>query len=175
MDEREFEALVREHAPRVRALCASVLRDAAEAEDAAQEAFLKAWRRAGDFDGRSSFGTWVHRIAVNACLDRLRAASRRRADSLEALGERDAAALRGLTEPSAMGVLEDSDLIERLLSRLNPEQRLAFTLCEREGLSYAEIARAMSCSADSVKARIKRARQELLESAQRYLDGSWKA
>jgi RNA polymerase sigma-70 factor, ECF subfamily len=168
MDEREFEGLVREHAPRVRALCASVLKDGAEAEDAAQEAFLKAWRRIGDFDGRSSFGTWVHRIAVNACLDRLRACARRRADSLEALGERDAAALSGLTEPSAAGALEDRDLADRLLARLNPEQRLAFTLCEREGLSYAEIAEAMSCSVDSVKARIKRARQELLEAARHF-------
>lgn len=168
MDEREFEALVREHAPRVRALCGSVLKDGAEADDAAQEAFLKAWRRIGDFDGRSSFGTWVHRIAVNACLDRLRASARRRADSLEALGERDAAALRGLTEPSASGALEDKDLAERLLATLNPEQRLAFTLCERDGLSYAEIAGAMSCSVDSVKARIKRARQELLEAARHF-------
>jgi RNA polymerase sigma-70 factor, ECF subfamily len=168
MDEREFEGLVREHAPRVRALCASVLKDGAEAEDAAQEAFLKAWRRIGDFDGRSSFGTWVHRIAVNACLDRLRAGARRRADSLEALGERDAAALSGLAEPSASGALEDRDLADRLLARLNPEQRLAFTLCEREGLSYAEIAETMSCSVDSVKARIKRARQELLEAARHF-------
>lgn len=168
MDENEFESLVREHAPRVRALCASVLKDGAEAEDAAQDAFLKAWRRIDGFDGRSSFATWVHRIAVNACLDRLRASARRRADSLEALGERDAEALRGLVEPSSMGVLEDGDLVERLLSRLNPEQRLAFTLCEREGLSYAEIAGAMGCSTDSVKARIKRARQELLEAARHF-------
>jgi RNA polymerase sigma-70 factor (ECF subfamily) len=168
MDEAEFEGLVREHAPRVRALCLSVLKDAAEAEDAAQDAFLKAWRGRESFGGQSSFGTWVHRIAVNACLDRLRASARRRSDSLEALDEAGAASLRALSEPSSMGVLEDRDLAERLLARLNPEQRLAFTLCEREGLSYAEIARAMSCSVDSVKARIKRARAELLELARHY-------
>lgn len=168
MDDAEFEALVREHAPRVRALCACVLRDAAEAEDAAQDAFLKAHRSLGGFQGGSSFGTWVHRIAVNVCLDRLRAAARRRADSLEALGERDAAALRALAEPSAEGALEDRDLAERLLARLTPEQRLAFTLRERDGLSYAEIAEAMSCSLDSVKARIKRARAELAEAARHF-------
>lgn len=168
MDASEFEGLVREHAPRVRALCASVLKDAAEAEDAAQEAFLKAWRKREEFAGRAAFGTWVHRIAVNACLDRLRASARRRADSLEGLDESGAAALRSLAEPSGAGALEDRDLAERLLARLNPEQRLAFTLCEREGLSYAEIADAMSCTVDSVKARIKRARQELLDAARHF-------
>lgn len=168
MEPAEFETLVREHAPRVRALCASVLKDPAEADDAAQDAFLKAFRSLSSFDGRSSFGTWVHRIAVNACLDRLRARARRRAESLEALGERDAASLRALLEPSSAGALEDQDLAERLLSRLNPEQRLAFTLCERDGLSYAEIAQAMACSVDSVKARIKRARAELAQAARHY-------
>lgn len=168
MDDAEFESLVRTHAPRVRALCVSVLKDAAEADDAAQDAFLKAHRSLPGFTGASTFATWVHRIAVNVCLDRLRAASRRRADSLEALTERDAAALRGLIEPSAAGALEDRDLAERLLSRLTPEGRLAFTLCERDGLSYAEIAQAMSCSVDSVKSRIKRARADLAEAARHF-------
>jgi RNA polymerase sigma-70 factor (ECF subfamily) len=168
MDDAEFEGLVRAHAPRIRALCASVLKDASEADDAAQDAFLNAHRFLADFSGASTFATWVHRIAVNVCLDRLRAAARRRADSLEALSERDAAALRGLIEPSASGALEDRDLAERLLARLTPEARLAFTLCERDGLSYAEIAQAMSCSVDSVKSRIKRARAELTQAARHF-------
>lgn len=168
MSDEEFAELVREHAPRVRALCASVLRDPAEADDAAQDAFLKAHRSLARFKGDASFGTWVHRIAVNVCLDRLRAASHRRAESLETLGERDARALGALVEPSAEAACADRDLAERLLARLTPEQRLAFTLCEREGLSYAEIAEAMSCSLDSVKARVKRARAELLESARHF-------
>ncbi|MDX6771156.1 MAG: RNA polymerase sigma factor [Elusimicrobiota bacterium] len=168
MDDAEFEALVREHSPRVRALCAAVLKDATEADDAAQDAFLKAHRSLSGWARESSFGTWVHRIAVNVCLDRLRAAARRKADSLEALGERDAAALRTLVEPSATGALEDRDLAHRLLARLTPETRLAFTLCERDGLSYAEIAEAMSCTVDSVKSRIKRARAELAEAARHF-------
>lgn len=168
MDDAEFERHVRAHAPRVRALCAAVLKDPAEADDAAQDAFLKAHRSLSGFSGESSFSTWVHRIAVNVCLDRLRAAARRRTDSLEALSERDAPALRALTEPSAAGALEDRDLAERLLARLTPEARLAFTLCERDGLSYAEIARAMSCSLDSVKSRIKRARAELSAAARHF-------
>ncbi len=164
-----FAELVRRHAPRVRALCAATLGGPGEAEDAAQEAFLKAHRALGRFTGEASFATWLHRIAVNHCLDVLRAAGRRRSDSLEALLEADSAALgRALSEPSSAQALEDRDTVERLLSRLPPEQRLALTLRELEGLTYEEIAAAMTCSLDSVKARIRRARAELAEMARHF-------
>lgn len=164
-----FAELVRRHAPRVRALCAATLGGPAEAEDAAQEAFLKAHRALSRYTGAASFGTWLHRIAVNHCLDLLRAASRRRSDSLEALLEADSSALgRALSEPSSAQALEDRDTVARLLSRLPPEQRLALTLREAEGMTYEEIAAAMSCSLDSVKARIKRARAELLELSRHF-------
>lgn len=164
-----FAELVRRHAPRVRALCAVTLGGPGEAEDAAQEAFLKAHRALARYSGAASFGTWLHRIAVNHCLDVLRAAGRRRADSLDALLEADASALgRALAEPSSAQALEDRDTVERLLGRLNPEQRLALTLREAEGMSYEEIAAAMSCSLDSVKARIRRARAELLEMSRHF-------
>ena len=167
-----FAELVRRHAPRVRALCAATLGGPGEAEDAAQEAFLKAHRALSRFSGDASFGTWLHRIAVNHCLDLLRAAGRRRTDSLEALLEADSAALgRALSEPSPAHGLEDRDAVERLLARLPPEQRLALTLREAEGMTYEEIAKAMSCSLDSVKARIRRARAELVELS-RHFPGS---
>lgn len=167
-----FAELVRRHSPRVRALCAATLGGPGEAEDAAQETFLKAHRALGRFSGDASFGTWLHRIAVNHCLDLLRAAGRRRAESLDALFEADAAVLGSvLSEPSSAQALEDRDTVQRLLARLNPEQRLALTLREAEGLSYEEISAAMSCSIDSVKARLKRARAELLEMS-RHFSGS---
>lgn len=169
MDDREFAELVRQHAPRVRALCAATLGDADEAEDAAQETFLKAHRALARFAGGSSIATWLHRIAVNECLDRLRAAGRRRSDSLDALLDSDSTALgRILIEPSAAMALEDSDLVERLLSKLNPEQRMALTLREVQGFTYEEIAETMDCSLDSVKARIKRARAELLNMSRHF-------
>lgn len=168
-DGAAFGELVRRHAPRVRALCAATLGGPGEAEDAAQEAFLKAHRALPRYTGASSFGTWLHRIAVNHCLDVLRAAGRRRSDSLEALLEADSAALgRALAEPSPAQALEDRDTVERLLARLPPEQRLALTLREADGMSYEEIAAAMSCSLDSVKARIRRARAALLELARHF-------
>ena len=171
-DDVAFAELVRRHAPRVRALCAATLGGPGEAEDAAQETFLKAHRALGRFSGEASFGTWLHRIAVNHCLDLLRAAGRRRSESLDALLEADAAILgRALAEPSSAKSLEDRDAVDRLLARLNPDQRLALTLREVEGMSYEEIAKAMSCSLDSVKARLKRARAELLEMS-RHFSGS---
>ncbi|UPT72796.1 MAG: sigma-70 family RNA polymerase sigma factor [Elusimicrobiota bacterium] len=170
-DDAAFAELVRRHAPRVRALCEATLGGPAEADDAAQETFLKAHRSLGRFDGRSAFATWLHRIAVNHCLDVLRAASRRRSESLDALLEADGAALGlALSEESPAKALEARDTAERLLARLNPEQRLALTLRETEGLSYEEIADAMSCSLDSVKARLRRARAELLEAARHFSD-----
>lgn len=170
-DDGAFAELVRRHAPRVRALCASTLGSPADAEDAAQEAFLKAHRALGRYSGEAAFGTWLHRIAVNHCMDVLRAAARRRSDSLDALLEADGSALgAALAEPSGAKALEDRDTVARLLSRLNPEQRLALTLRETEGLSYEEIAAAMACSLDSVKARLRRARAELLEAARHFSD-----
>lgn len=171
-DDGAFAELVRRHAPRVRALCSSTLRHVEEAEDAAQEAFLKAHRALGRFTGEASFGTWLHRIAVNHCLDLLRAAGRRRSDSLDALLEADSSALaRALSEPSSAQALEDADTVARLLARLNADQRLALTLREVEGMSYEEIAAAMSCSLDSVKARLKRGRAELMKMS-RHFPGS---
>ena len=167
-----FAELVRRHAPRVRALCSSTLGGPAESEDASQETFLKAHRALGRFSGDASFWTWLHRIAVNHCLDLLRAAGRRRSESLDAILEADASALgHALSQPSSSQALEDRDTVARLLARLNPEQRLALTLREVEGMSYEEIAQTMSCSLDSVKARIRRARAELLEMS-RHFSGS---
>lgn len=168
-DDDAFAELVRLHAPRVRALCAATLRGEDAADDAAQEAFLKAHRALPRWSGDAAFGTWLHRIAVNHCLDLLRAAARRRTDSLDGLLEADGAALgRALSEESPAKALEDKDAAQRLLARLNPEQRLALTLREVDGLSYEEIAAAMSCSLDSVKARLKRARAELLELSRHF-------
>ena len=171
-DNDAFAEIVRRHAPRVRALCAATLHGEDAAEDAAQEVFLKAHRALGRFSGEASFGTWLHRIAVNHCLDVMRAAARKRTDSLDALLEADSSVLgRALSEESPAKALEDRDTVARLLARLNPEQRLALTLREMDGMSYDEIAATMSCSLDSVKARLKRARMELLEMS-RHFSGS---
>jgi len=161
---------VRRHAPRVLALCAAAV-GAAEADDAAQEVFLKAHRSLASFRGDAAFATWLHRIAVNRCLDVRRSAARRRVESLDGLAEKGALLGPGGAEPSPAAALEARDLAERLLSLLPPEQRVALVLRERDGMSYDEIAEAMSCSLDSVKARLKRARERLEEEMRHFSEG----
>lgn len=160
----DFEKIVREHHARVLSLCASLLSSQAEAEDAAAEAFLKAYTSWGSFRADASVSTWLHRIAANECLDRLRARARHKSESwdelLETHGERLHALLK---EPSAQAALEAKDLADRVLCQLSPEYRLVLTLREVQGLSYQEIAQTTGDSLDSVKARLKRARAELEE------------
>src|SRR4051812_42500427 len=83
-DDRAFGELIRRHHARIAGLCASLLGGPSQADDAAQEVFLKAYRSLGQYRGTSSFSTWLYRIASNQCLDLLRAQSRRRSESLEA-------------------------------------------------------------------------------------------
>src|SRR4051794_28005590 len=83
MTDDEFGVMVRAQHPMVAGLCRSLLGNEAEADDAAQEVFLKAHRGLANFDGRSKLETWLHRIAVNHCLDRRRSAARRRSLPLE--------------------------------------------------------------------------------------------
>ncbi|MDE2292233.1 MAG: sigma-70 family RNA polymerase sigma factor [Elusimicrobia bacterium] len=167
-----FAELVRRHHPALIRFCSAALGDASRGEDAAQEVFLKAFRALEGFGGRSAFATWLHRIAVNHCLDLRRAEARRRSDSLDAIvereGERLERALGAGRDPAAE--LEERELADRLLSALPEEQRLALVLRETQGLSYEEIAAAMACSLDSVKARLRRARAALLEAARHFSD-----
>jgi len=159
-DRDAFAALVRAHRDGVFRLCVSLLSNAAEAEDAAQDVFVKAYRSLGAFRGDASLATWLYRIASNRCMDLLRA--RRPQESWDELVERDGEKLAGLLrEPSQAGALEAKDLIDRVLGQLPAEYRLVLTLRETQGLTYEEIAEATGDSLDSVKARLRRARAEL--------------
>ena len=168
-----FAELVRRHQPAVLGLCRAMLGDADEADDAGQEVFLKAWRSLAGFAGGSSFGSWLYRIASNHCLDLLRARSRRPTQSLDALVEAESPAIEKAlgTGAPASAAVEAADLAARLLAALPEEQRLALVLRETQGLSYDEIAGVMGCSLDSVKARLKRARETLQNSLRHFLGG----
>lgn len=166
-----FEALVRRHHVRIIQLCGSLLGNQAEAEDAAQEVFLKAYVSLTRFEGDAAFGTWLHRIAVNHCLDLLRKRARRKTDSLDELVEREGGRLdrlfSGPADPAR--AIEAADLAARLLATLPEEQRVAITLRETQGLNYEEIAKVMDCTVDSVKGRLKRARETLEKSLRHFL------
>ncbi len=157
-----FAELIRRHHARVLGLCASLL-GGRDADDAAQESFLKAHRSLAAFHGDAAFSTWLHRIAANHCLDLLRRRARERTVPLEGLLE--SAAPR---EPDAAAALEGADLAERALERLSPEHRLILTLREAQGLDYAELCRVLDCTLDAVKGRLKRARRELEEVARHF-------
>ena len=165
-----YAELVRTHHAKIIGLCRSMLGNRADAEDAAQEVFIKAFRSLDRFTGASSFSTWIHRIASNQCLDVLRRKSRDKTESLDVLLDKgDSAARESLSMPPDTGPsMENADLAERALRGLSPDHRLILTLREVQGLNYKEIAETLECSLDAVKARLKRARQAVEKTLRHF-------
>lgn len=152
-----FNALVERYQGLVYNVCLRLLGEAAAAEDAAQEAFIAAYRSLGRFRG-GSFRAWLLRIAANRCYDELRR-WRRRPLPLEA-----ASALPAPQEQSPHDAYLQGELAQHLqagLASLPPNQRLALVLRDVQGLSYEEVAQAMGCSLGTVKSRIARSRARL--------------
>ncbi|KUM73951.1 RNA polymerase sigma factor [Streptomyces griseorubiginosus] len=165
-DEDAFAVLVQRHAPSLIQLATRLLGTRTEAEDAVQDAFLSAWRRLPEFQGRSSFGTWMYRIVTNRCLNVLR--SRRPTAPLEAVG--DVAAAEHSTSPAR--ITEGRDAVRELreaLDLLSAEQRACWVLRELDGRSYEFVAEAVGISQDAVRARVFRARRCLTQAL-----GAWR-
>ncbi len=165
-----YAEIVRAYQAKVLGLCTSLLSDATQAEDAAQEIFIKAYQALSSFQGNSKFSTWLYRIAANHCKDLLRKRSRQKTESLDALIERSGDEVQNLWEPSVdpRNTSGASDIIEKLLSSLSPEERLILTLREVQGLSYQEISETLKCSLDAVKSRLRRARETLEEKVRHF-------
>ena len=167
-DIEAYAVLVRKHQARIRSYCLWTLRNGAEADDAAQEVFIKAYRGLGSFRGSAGFSTWIYRIAVNHCRDLVRKAAKERLnESLDALRERDGEAADALA--STEDPMKDRRrMIQEALDRLPEQYRTILILREAEGLSYDELAKFLGCSLDAVKARLKRARAQLEENARHF-------
>lgn len=167
-DAEAYAILVRKYQARIRSYCVWTLRNAAEADDAAQEVFIKAYRAIGSFRGASGFFTWLHRIAVNQCRDEMRKASRRQTESWDALREEkgEAADALAVTQDPMAGSRRE---LREALDRLSEQYRTILILREAEGLSYQEIAEFLGCTLDAVKARLQRARAQLEENARHFL------
>jgi RNA polymerase sigma-70 factor (ECF subfamily) len=169
-DHSAFAELVRAQQRRVFSLLANVLGRSAEVEDLAQQVFLKVYQALPRFDFRASFSTWVYRIAVNEAYDHLR---RRRAQKAPGVREVpvgsyiELARLAPGSEPDAARRLELRETVERLLRELPPEDRMLLLLREVEGLSIGEMAEVTGLNANTVKVRLFRARQRLLERRRR--------
>jgi RNA polymerase sigma-70 factor (ECF subfamily) len=164
-----FGALVGRHHARVVGLCARILGSRSDADDAAQETFLKAHRFLADFHGQAQFSTWLYRITLNHCRDLLRKAARRRTISLDALVAALGDSVRELRE--AAGKPESAEyaaMVQAVVRRLPEDYRVALAL-RGDGSSYTEIAATIGCSVEAVRARLRRARRALSENL-RHLD-----
>ncbi|WP_326598046.1 RNA polymerase sigma factor SigM [Streptomyces sp. NBC_01803] len=161
-DPDAFTELVRLHRDRLWAVALRTLGDREEAADALQDAFVSAYRAAHTFRGQSAVTTWLHRITVNACLDRARKAQSRRTSPMP-----EPERLEALLEPqeSAEVPAERQDLRRELhaaLAQLPAEQRAALVLVDMQGYPVAEAARILGTPVGTVKSRCARARARLL-------------
>jgi RNA polymerase sigma-70 factor (ECF subfamily) len=159
-----FNLLVEHYQSAVYNLCLRMLSSPQTAEDATQEAFIAAYRHLDKFRG-GSFRSWLFRIAANACYDELR---RRKARPAASLDEPIGPGERRLDAPDAAASPEERaeqselrDMLARALAEIPADQRLAITLCDIQGLDYAQIADVMECSLGTVKSRIARGRLRL--------------
>src|SRR5512135_1440449 len=161
-----FEELVARHRDKIYARAYSMMRNEEEAIDLSQEAWVKGWQRLGQFQGDSSFGTWMTRIVINLCLDQLRKQKRQRTESIEAMDDESGGVERQMPVVSVNPTagLERSELrrrIDRALGLLSYEHRTVLVLHEFEEMEYKEIARTMSCSIGTVMSRLFYARRKL--------------
>jgi RNA polymerase sigma-70 factor (ECF subfamily) len=170
-----FDLLVLKYQHKVIKLVARLLRDPAEAEDVAQEAFVKAYRALGSFRGDSAFYTWLYRIAVNTARNAIASRQRRPLDYEAELSEGEqnsvAARLKHNDTPEAAALSEEIRLtVNQAIEQLPEDLRTAIVLREIEGLSYEEIAATMDCPVGTVRSRIFRAREAIDRALKPLLD-----
>ncbi len=165
-DRRAFDLLVLRYQQRIVKLIMRYVHDPAEAQDVAQEAFIKAYRALPAFRGDSAFYTWLYRIAINSAKNYLVALQRRPLDYDLDLQNPDNyeinARLRDEETPEGIALQEElRQMVERTIASLPEELRTAIMLREIDGLSYEEIAQAMDCPVGTVRSRIFRARDAI--------------
>lgn len=176
-DPDAFGELFARHRDRLWAVAVRTMGNAEDAADGLQDGLVAAYRRAGTFRGDAAVTTWLHRVVVNACLDRLRAAKVRRTEALP--DDLDQAAARG----SRLTATADADdpaveiarreqraLVLGALAELPDEQRAALVLVDMEGYPVAEAAEILACAVGTVKSRCSRGRARLAELLGPLLD-----
>jgi RNA polymerase sigma factor (sigma-70 family) len=155
-DPAAVQAMVARKLPRMLSLAQRMLGDAAEAEDVAQEAMLRAWKQAPRWTpGQARFDTWLHRVALNLCYDRLR---RRREIATDVMPDQID---DGPTPDRGLLAAETGAQVEAALSRLPPRQREAIVLCHYQELGNIEAAALMEISVEALESLLSRGRRAL--------------
>ena len=165
-DPDAFGVIVARHRDRLWAVALRTTGNPDDAADGLQEGLVAAYRRAASFRGDAQVTTWLHRVVVNACLDRLRAARVRRADPLpddvDERGDRGSLATSTPVDPADEALAEERRrMVLAALADLPPEQRAALVLVDMEGYPVAEAAAMLDCAPGTVKSRCSRGRARL--------------
>ena len=163
-DRDAFTQLIHLYEKRIFALTTRMCKNPADAEEAAQEAFLAAWQGLKFFRGDASFSTWLYRLASNACVDLMRKASRHKAAAGPSLNDEETYLEVADDSATPQELAERSELREQIeegLQSLSPEHREVLILRELHQLSYEEIAQTLNLDSGTVKSRISRGRKSL--------------
>jgi RNA polymerase sigma-70 factor (ECF subfamily) len=165
-DLNAFEELVARHRDKIYGRAFSMMRNEEEAVDLSQEAWVKAWQKLSQFEGESSFATWLTRITINLCLDRIRKQKRQRTESIEEMNEESGGVERQMpvvtvnpTERLERGELRQR--IDKALDQLSEAHRTVLVLHEFEDMEYKNIAKTMNCSIGTVMSRLFYARRKM--------------
>lgn len=176
-DKRAFDLLVLKYQHKILSLVTRFVRDPHEAQDVAQEAFIKAYRALPNFRGESAFYTWLYRIAINTAKNQLASRNRKPREvdaSVEDVefyeGEH---ALKDIDSPERLLLRDEIEAtVNQSIQQLPEDLRMALTLREFEGLSYEDIAEVMQCPVGTVRSRIFRAREAVDKALQPLLQDS---
>jgi RNA polymerase sigma-70 factor, ECF subfamily len=175
-DKQAFGLLVQKYQRKLARLLSRFIRDPAEVEDVAQEAFVKAYRALPSFRGDSAFYTWLYRIGINTAKNYLVALGRRaptstEVDAEEAEGLDEGEQLRDINTPESILLSNEiARTVNATIDKLPEELRKAIQMRELEGLSYEEIAEVMNCPIGTVRSRIFRAREAIAGELRPLLD-----
>lgn len=175
-DERAFEEILRRYSPRVFSIASKFFRQRAQVEDAAQEAFLKAYTQLSNYEGRGSLEGWLSRITTNQCINMLRSAKRRPESTVSELVDHEGPWLENQMadasierHQSAERGMVASDLADKVLGELKPEDRLVLMSIDGEHMPVKDVAEMTGWSESKVKVRAFRARRRMRQAVEKLL------
>jgi RNA polymerase sigma-70 factor, ECF subfamily len=173
-DADAFERLYQLHSGRVYALCLRMLKNPTEAEDSTQEVFLHVFRKIHSFRGDAAFSTWLHRVAINTVLMRLRGKTLAKTSlqEVDEYGKESGVSGRELGGPDLrLEGYVDREALEKAIAQLPPRCKLMFVLYDIQGYAHGEIAKIAGCSVGNAKSQLHKARTRLRKLLRKETDG----